>query len=345
MTNIPSWGRVVAQPHEYLIHLRAGRVIRHGHGIALLQAPEMTASPSFPRRRCLARGRPSVTLPRRLASGHGACRLPASPSRSRVPHGRPRLRNAAATSRCDMLRARPAASWPDSRLSVRYTSKGACRGARSWRRLRPSSPGAGRGRAMAPIAGWGKCADTGRSRRASRPRRSLPGSRLPYREGPPPARAVPKTRSRAKRRARTPTAAWPWSARDAPSGRRRGATGRATPSIGPRCTRRRSLRRRSRRRRSRCSTSARGPTSRGRNSRSRSDASEELGHRGGEKKRSRPDLSAARLEELMLTGHDAAHGRGAFRLFDRINPSTGVRRPAARLTAGMEQVMTAAESS
>lgn len=36
---IPSWGRVVAEPHEYLIHMRGGRMVRHGHGIGCFKLP------------------------------------------------------------------------------------------------------------------------------------------------------------------------------------------------------------------------------------------------------------------------------------------------------------------
>lgn len=36
---IPSWGQVVAAPHEYLIHLRRGRVVQHGHGISCFKLP------------------------------------------------------------------------------------------------------------------------------------------------------------------------------------------------------------------------------------------------------------------------------------------------------------------
>ncbi len=39
MKTIPSWGRVVAEPHEYLVHTRGGRVIRHGQGIACFKLP------------------------------------------------------------------------------------------------------------------------------------------------------------------------------------------------------------------------------------------------------------------------------------------------------------------
>jgi flotillin len=39
MKTIPSWGRVVAEPHEYLVHTRGGRVINHGQGIACFKFP------------------------------------------------------------------------------------------------------------------------------------------------------------------------------------------------------------------------------------------------------------------------------------------------------------------
>lgn len=37
--DIPSWGRVVARPHEFLIHLRAGRVKTSGHGASCFKWP------------------------------------------------------------------------------------------------------------------------------------------------------------------------------------------------------------------------------------------------------------------------------------------------------------------
>lgn len=36
---IPSWGRVVADPHEVLIHIRGGRVLKHGQGIGCFKFP------------------------------------------------------------------------------------------------------------------------------------------------------------------------------------------------------------------------------------------------------------------------------------------------------------------
>lgn len=39
MTQIPQWGRVVAQPHEYLIQIRGGRVRRAGQGLACFKWP------------------------------------------------------------------------------------------------------------------------------------------------------------------------------------------------------------------------------------------------------------------------------------------------------------------
>lgn len=39
MTNIPTWGRVVSEPHEYLIHTRGGRIVRHGQGLACFKWP------------------------------------------------------------------------------------------------------------------------------------------------------------------------------------------------------------------------------------------------------------------------------------------------------------------
>lgn len=39
MTNIPSWGRVVAQPHEFLIQIRNGKVIRSGQGVSCFKWP------------------------------------------------------------------------------------------------------------------------------------------------------------------------------------------------------------------------------------------------------------------------------------------------------------------
>lgn len=39
MTSIPSWGRVTAQPNEYLVQLRAGRVVKSGQGISCFKWP------------------------------------------------------------------------------------------------------------------------------------------------------------------------------------------------------------------------------------------------------------------------------------------------------------------
>jgi regulator of protease activity HflC (stomatin/prohibitin superfamily) len=39
MTEIPSWGRVTAAPHEYLIQMRDGRVIRSGPGLSVFKWP------------------------------------------------------------------------------------------------------------------------------------------------------------------------------------------------------------------------------------------------------------------------------------------------------------------
>jgi regulator of protease activity HflC (stomatin/prohibitin superfamily) len=38
-SRVPSWGRVVAEPHEYLVHTRGGRVVRHGQGVACFKFP------------------------------------------------------------------------------------------------------------------------------------------------------------------------------------------------------------------------------------------------------------------------------------------------------------------
>lgn len=37
--NIPRWGRVVAQPHEYLIQIRNGNVLKHGQGASCFKWP------------------------------------------------------------------------------------------------------------------------------------------------------------------------------------------------------------------------------------------------------------------------------------------------------------------
>ncbi len=39
MTNIPTWGRVTAEPHEFLVHLRRGRVRTSGHGQSCFKWP------------------------------------------------------------------------------------------------------------------------------------------------------------------------------------------------------------------------------------------------------------------------------------------------------------------
>jgi hypothetical protein len=39
MTDIPKWGRVTAEPHEYLIQIKNGRVKRHGQGISVFKWP------------------------------------------------------------------------------------------------------------------------------------------------------------------------------------------------------------------------------------------------------------------------------------------------------------------
>ena len=39
MREIPKWGRVTAEPHEYLIQIKNGRVKRHGHGISVFKWP------------------------------------------------------------------------------------------------------------------------------------------------------------------------------------------------------------------------------------------------------------------------------------------------------------------
>ena len=36
---IPRWGRVVAKPHEFLIHIRRGRVKTSGHGASCFRFP------------------------------------------------------------------------------------------------------------------------------------------------------------------------------------------------------------------------------------------------------------------------------------------------------------------
>jgi len=39
MTDIPKWGRVTAEPHEYLIQIKNGRVKAHGQGISVFKWP------------------------------------------------------------------------------------------------------------------------------------------------------------------------------------------------------------------------------------------------------------------------------------------------------------------
>src|SRR5689334_22150443 len=39
MPNQPRWGRVVAQPNEFLIHIRDGRVRRSGQGLSCFKWP------------------------------------------------------------------------------------------------------------------------------------------------------------------------------------------------------------------------------------------------------------------------------------------------------------------
>ncbi len=39
MTEIPRWGRVVARPHEFLIQMRQGRIVRSGQGMACFRWP------------------------------------------------------------------------------------------------------------------------------------------------------------------------------------------------------------------------------------------------------------------------------------------------------------------
>ncbi len=39
MERIPSWGRVTAQPHEFLIQIRDGKVRRSGQGVSCFKMP------------------------------------------------------------------------------------------------------------------------------------------------------------------------------------------------------------------------------------------------------------------------------------------------------------------
>jgi len=44
MTSIPRWGRVVARPHEHLVHMRRGRVIQAGNGLSIFKWPSDSVS-------------------------------------------------------------------------------------------------------------------------------------------------------------------------------------------------------------------------------------------------------------------------------------------------------------
>jgi flotillin len=39
MEGIPSWGRVVARPHEFLIQMRQGRIVKSGQGMSCFEGP------------------------------------------------------------------------------------------------------------------------------------------------------------------------------------------------------------------------------------------------------------------------------------------------------------------
>ena len=345
MTNIPSWGRVVAQPHEYLIHLRAGRVIRHGHGIACFKLPSDSVAILPTSIAKLSFVADQVTLEKTGVAVTGL-----AVSRIAEPLLAYRMVDRDRGTLGDILRDMLVGA---TRRIVAGLSLEACITHRKERvasalmeEIAPVLAGSGRASDGAD-RGWGIVLDTVEIQDV-RVLSEEVFARLqaPYRED------LSLRALRAKDEVAREEARLDADRRMAMERTRRALLGEEEERLA--AERRRQIEaalheaevaaKKQAAELARLDERARADATRARLALEERRASEELDIEVARKKREAvPDLSAARLEELMLTDTMPRMAEAFRGSFDRINLSTGEGGPLlAFLTAGMEQVMTAA---